>query len=152
MKISCALDHNTLWISHASHIKIRTKFLSKLVWRENSSNFSYISFLSVNFENLTVEFHVSYVLNMHIKFHSNWILFTIWSINLFFIYKFRLQKLKIITFIWWRKIDLWFSWNFVSIKDVIRTCNLTVRFSKFTLNINIYDEFVGFLSKLCSKN
>ena len=23
-----------------------------------------------------------------------------------------------------------------------------VRFSKFTLNINIYDEFVGFLSKL----
>ena len=45
-------------------------------------------------------------------------------------------------------IDLWFSWNFVSIKDVIRTCNLTIRFSKFTLNINIYDEFVGFLSKL----
>ena len=32
--------------------------------------------------------------------------------------------------------------------DVTRTCNLTVRFSKFTLNINIYDEFVGFLSKL----
>ena len=32
--------------------------------------------------------------------------------------------------------------------DVIRTCNITVRFSKFTLNINIYDEFVGFLSKL----
>ena len=26
--------------------------------------------------------------------------------------------------------------------------NLIVRFSKFTLNINIYDEFVGFLSKL----
>ena len=43
----------------------------------NSSNFSYISFLSVNFENLTVEFHVSYVLNIHIKFGSNWILFTI---------------------------------------------------------------------------
>ena len=36
----------------------------------------------------------------------------------------------------------------VSIKDVIRTCNLTIRFSKFTLNIKIYDEFVGFLSKL----
>ena len=43
----------------------------------NSSNFSYISFLSVNFENLTVEFHVPYVLNIHIKFGSNWILFTI---------------------------------------------------------------------------
>ena len=33
-------------------------------------------------------------------------------------------------------------------KDVIRTCNLTVRFLKFTLNIKINDEFVGFLSKL----
>ena len=43
----------------------------------NSSNFAYISLLDVNFENLTVEFHVPYVLNMHIKFHSNWILFTI---------------------------------------------------------------------------
>ena len=148
MKINCALDHNTLWISHASHIKIRTKYLSKLVWRENSSNFSYISFLSVNFENLTVEFHVSYVLNMHIKFHSNWILFTIWSINLFFIYNFRLQKLKIITFIWWHSNWFLIFLKFGSIKDVISTCNLTVRFSKFTLNIKIYDEFVWFLSKL----
>ena len=33
-------------------------------------------------------------------------------------------------------------------KDVIRTCNLTVRFSKFTLNINIYAGFIKFLSKL----
>ena len=33
----------------------------------NTSNFLYISFLGVNFENLTVEFHVPYVLNMHIK-------------------------------------------------------------------------------------
>ena len=102
----------------------------------NSSNFSYISFLGVNFENLIVKFHVPYVLNMHIKFHSNQILFTIWSTNLFFIYNFRIQKIDIIT------------WNFVSIKDVIRTYNLTVRFSKFTFNTKIYDEFVGFLSKL----
>ena len=56
----------------------------------NSSNFTYISLLDVNFENLTVEFHVIYVLNMRIKFRSNWILFTIWSINLFFIYNFKL--------------------------------------------------------------
>ena len=41
------------------------------------SNFSYISFLSVNFENITVEFHVHYVFNMHIKFRSNQILFII---------------------------------------------------------------------------
>ena len=33
-------------------------------------------------------------------------------------------------------------------KKIIRTCNLTVRFSKFTLNIEIYEEFIEFLSKL----
>ena len=43
----------------------------------NFSNFSYISFLGVNFENLTVKFHVPYVLNIHIKFRLNRILFTI---------------------------------------------------------------------------
>ena len=63
----------------------------------NSSNLSYISFLDVNFENLTVEFYVPYVLNMHII--SNRMLFTIRSINLFFIHNFRLQKLEILTFI-----------------------------------------------------
>jgi len=45
--------------------------------------------LSVNFENLIVEFHVPYVLNMYIKFCSNRILFTIQSINLFFIHNLR---------------------------------------------------------------
>ena len=55
----------------------------------NFSNFSYTSFFCVNFENLTVEFHVPYVLNMHIKLRSNWILFTIRLINLFFIHNFR---------------------------------------------------------------
>ena len=53
-------------------------------FERNSSNFSYISFFGVNFENLTVEFHVPYVLNMHIKFCSNQMLFTISSINFFF--------------------------------------------------------------------
>ena len=38
---------------------------------ENFLNFSYIYILSVNFENLTVEFHVPYVLNIHMKFGSN---------------------------------------------------------------------------------
>jgi len=32
-------------------------------------------------------------------------------------------------------------------KEIIRTCNLTIRFSKFTLNIKIYKEFEGFLSR-----
>ena len=52
-------------------------------------------FFFVNFENQTIEFHVFYILNMHIKFCLNQILFTI---NLFFIHNFRLQKLKILTF------------------------------------------------------
>ena len=38
---------------------------------ENFLNFSYIYILSVNFENLTVEFHVPYVLNIPMKFGSN---------------------------------------------------------------------------------
>ena len=57
-------------------------------------------FWILNFKNQIVEFYVYYVFNMHIKFRSNQILFTIWSINLFFIYNFRLQKFEIITFIW----------------------------------------------------
>ena len=47
------------------------------------------------FENLIVEFHVLYIFNTHIKFRLNHILFTIRSINLFFIYNFRLQKFEI---------------------------------------------------------
>ena len=33
-------------------------------------------------------------------------------------------------------------------KNIIRTYNLTVRFSKFTFNIKIYKKFVEFLNKL----
>ena len=58
------------------------------VLERNFLNFSYL-FFGVNFENLTVEFHILYVLNMHIKFRSNRMLFTIRSINLFFIHNFK---------------------------------------------------------------
>ena len=34
-------------------------------------NFLYIFLLDMNFENLIIEFRVSYVFNMYIKFHSN---------------------------------------------------------------------------------
>ena len=61
-------------------------------------NFSKKNFY-VSFENLTIEFHVPHVLNIHIKFHSNRMLFTIGLINLFFIHNFRSQKLEILTFI-----------------------------------------------------
>ena len=58
------------------------------VWRVSREKlFKLLIYLFfVNFKNLTVEFHV---LNVYIKFRSNWILFTIRSINLFFIYNFR---------------------------------------------------------------
>ena len=64
----------------------------------NFSNLLYISFFSVNFKNLINESHVPCVLNIHIKFHLNQMLFTIRSINLFFIYNFRSQKCEILTF------------------------------------------------------
>ena len=35
-------------------------------------------------------------------------------------------------------INFRFSWNFANMKDIVRTCNPTVRFSKFILNINIW--------------
>ena len=80
---------------------IETKFLFKLVWRETLQTFriSFFFFFYVNFENLTIEFHVPYVLNMHIKICSNWMLFIIQLIKLFFIHNFRSQKLENLTFI-----------------------------------------------------
>ena len=32
-------------------------------------------------------------------------------------------------------------------KNIIRTCNPTIRFSRFTINIKIFEEFVEFLFK-----
>ena len=51
--------------------------------------------IDIYFENLTIELHDLYILNTYVKFHSNRILFTIRSINLFFMNNFRLQNLKI---------------------------------------------------------
>ena len=49
----------------------------------------------MKFENINVRLHVLYVFNMNVKFRSNWMLFTIRSINSFVIYNFRPQKLEI---------------------------------------------------------
>ena len=51
--------------------------------------------LDVNFENITVGLHALYVLKTHVKFCLNWMLFTIQSINLLFMHKFRSQKPEI---------------------------------------------------------
>ena len=64
--------------------------------KRNPSNFSNLFLLDVNFENLTIEFHVLYILNTYVNFHSNRILFTIQLINYFFYaHNFRSQKLEI---------------------------------------------------------
>ena len=51
--------------------------------------------MTIYLENLTVKLHVLYILKTHVKFHANWMLFTILSINLLFMYNFRLQKFEI---------------------------------------------------------
>jgi len=66
----------SLIVERVFHQDKGTKFLSKLVWRKTLET-SYISLFWVCFENRIVEFHVLYVLNMHINFRSNQILFTI---------------------------------------------------------------------------
>ena len=100
----------------------------------NLSNSSYILLLDVNFENLIVVLHVLYVLNIHIKFHSNQILFTIQSIKLFKCIILDKKNLKFKHLIDDIVMDLLSSWNFSSTKDIIRIWNLTVRFLKFTFN------------------
>ena len=50
----------------------------------------------IYFENLTVELHIIYVFNINVNIFANWMLFSIQSINLFFMYNFKLQKLKIL--------------------------------------------------------
>ena len=51
-------------------------------------------FFNSYFKNLTVGLHVLHNLNMHTNFHVNRMLFTIQFINSYFIYYFKLQKLK----------------------------------------------------------
>ena len=74
-----------------------------------SSNVTILNNLLMNlyFENSTIELHVLYILNMHTKFHINWILFTIRSINSSFIRYFKLQKIKFIQLIDCMTIDLY---------------------------------------------
>ena len=45
--------------------------------KRDFSNFLYIFLLNLNFKKLIIKLHVLYILNMHVKFYSNRILFTI---------------------------------------------------------------------------
>ena len=55
--------------------------------------------MNLYFKNFTVGLHILYVLNMHVSFHTNQMLFTIRSINSYFMYYFKLQKLEFIQLI-----------------------------------------------------
>ena len=46
--------------------------------------------MATYFKNLTIKIYILYVFNKYVKFHVNWISFTIRSTNLFFIHNFRL--------------------------------------------------------------
>ena len=54
-----------------------------------------ILLLNLYFENSNTGLHVLYVLNMHVNFHVNWMLFIIRLVNLFFIHYFKLQNLNL---------------------------------------------------------
>ena len=66
-------------------------------------------------------------------------LFTIWSINLFFINNFRLEKLKILIFDWWHCYRSLIFWKFCK----YRKCNIRVDLSKFTSNKKILSKVVA---------
>ena len=48
--------------------------------------------MTIYFENITFKLHVLYILNTHVKFRTNQMLFTIRSINLIFIYNLKPYK------------------------------------------------------------
>ena len=97
--------------AHNSHIDKLTKViiaLKKALGKSNrtlplNSKFGekffklliYLFLVGVNFKNITVRLQVFYVLNIHIKFCSNLMLFTIQSIKLFFVHNFKPSKLEI---------------------------------------------------------
>ena len=54
-----------------------------------------ILLLNLYFEYSNTGLHVLYVLNMHVNFHVNWMLFIIRLVNSFFIHYFKLQNLNL---------------------------------------------------------
>ena len=52
--------------------------------------------MTIYFENLIIALQVLYIFKKYVKFRVNQMLFTIQSINLFFMYNFKLQKFEIL--------------------------------------------------------
>ena len=79
------------------------------------------------FENLTSKL---YVLNIHVKFHINRILFSIQFVYSSFMYNFKLKKIEFKNLIDDVTIYLWSFWNLVLMEYIRRQCNLMIKFSK----------------------
>ena len=60
-----------------------TKFSYKIILKKIN--------ITIYFKNLTIELHIRYVLNTHVKFCVNQILFIICSISLYIMHYFKLQ-------------------------------------------------------------
>ena len=99
----------------------------------------------IYFENLIIDFHV---LNMHVKFRVNQMLFIIWSINLFFVHNFYYKDLKFKHLIDYIAIDFLFFRNFVSIKFIRKKCNPKVDLSNIGNN---YFFFLFFRKMVMTK-
>ena len=75
----------------------KNKFINKLLGGVTLSNVTPPSYLLLNsyFKNRTVELLVLYMLNMHVNFHANWMLFILWSINSTFMNYFKHKNLNL---------------------------------------------------------
>lgn len=74
---------------------LRTKFGYKLGYSLKVQLLLEETNMTTYFKYLIFGSNFLYILNTHVKFCVNWMLFTIRSIHLFFIHSFKLQKLQI---------------------------------------------------------
>ena len=100
-----------------------------------------ISFIGCEIWKHNYRMHVFYIFNKNVKFRLNHMLFTIWSKTYFLCIILDHKNWKFIYLIDDISNNLWSSWNFASIGDIIRTCNPIARYSKFTTNKKIYEKF-----------
>ena len=115
------------------------------ILKKNPSNSFYIFLLDMNFENRNRYNTCFFMFLTHIS-NSVQIRYVInYSINtLFLCINLDHKNLKFKNLIDDITINFWSSWNFVSMEDIIKTYNLTVRFSKFASIKKIEEEFEGY--------
>ena len=82
MNVPCLLPKSAKHLKFSITILEDRDFSSNKISLQTSlkrdfSNFLYIFLLNLNFKKLIIKLHVLYILNMHVKFYSNRILFTI---------------------------------------------------------------------------